>query len=822
MGPQSSTLPVRAVCSRGGDSRTRAKRVAGTLVRHSVGPRALALVGLACLFSAGALLGQASQLPLVLPSAIAFDAKGNLYVADVGAHVVREISSAGVVSIVAGTSVQGFAGDDGMAAAARLDSPMGLAADASGNLYISDTHNQRIRKVAAGTSIITTIAGTGTAGFSGDGGPAKSATLNRPTALAADGTGNVYAADTGNHRIRKIAADGTISTVAGRGAQGFSGDNAAATNASLDSPYGIAVDASGNLFIADSHNGRIRRVAASTGVITTFAGNGSLGSAGDGGAGTSAALALPRGVHVDATGDVYLADTANHRIRRISPAGTINTIAGGAAEGFSGDGSAPTGATLDSPNSIAVSPAGLVTLSDAGNRRVRQIDLASADIESLPRLASPASPALILSGPATLTYGTGTFTAKLTGVAAQAQTVMMEDVVTGTAVSLGSTVLDATGSATWTSASLTAGTHVLVATCSGVASIPLTVDVRPVALTATAAGASILYGQAVPALSGVLAGVLPQDASGVSSIWSTTAGLLSSPGTYPVSATLSGPSESNYTLASVTGSVTIAKAPATVSLAVSANSLVPGIQLVLTPHVASTTSGVPTGTVSLMDGSSSLGTVQVGTTFTATGLASGTHGITAVYAGDANFLPASSSAVIVTVAAPVSDFTLASSGPSTQTVATGTAATFQFNVTMQGASLSSPILLAVQGIPAGATASVNPVSVPPGSTSTTFTLTVQTPKAANSYPGAHPAVWWALLLIPPGMWKLRRTRRIRLTIFSGSCILLGLLAAGCGDRMNTSSSQSHISTYTITVTGTATGPSGSALQHSAVVTLEVY
>jgi len=218
----------------------------------------MALVFSACMVSTSA---QTPQLPLVLPSAIAFDSQGNLYVADAGAHVVREVSSAGAVSIVAGTGVQGFAGDGGLATAAQLDSPMGLAVDASGNLYISDTHNQRIRKITASTGIVTTIAGIGTAGFSGDGGLAKAASFSRPTALALDSAGNLYVADTGNHRIRKVdAVSGNIATVVGNGVQGFAGDNQSASSALLDSPYGIAVDTGGNFYIADTHNQRVRAV----------------------------------------------------------------------------------------------------------------------------------------------------------------------------------------------------------------------------------------------------------------------------------------------------------------------------------------------------------------------------------------------------------------------------------------------------------------------------------------------------------------------------------------------------------------------------------
>lgn len=818
MGPQSSTLPVRTVCSRGSDSRTRAKRVAGRPVRNCAKHLALVLALLARVVSVPA---QTPQLPLALPCAIAFDGRENLYVADAAAHVVREVSSAGAVSIVAGTGVQGFAGDGGQATAAQLDSPMGLTVDASGSLYISDTHNQRIRKITA-NGVITTIAGTGAAGFSGDGSSAKAATFSRPTALAVDSAGDLYVADTGNHRIRKVdAVNGSITTIVGKGVQGFAGDSQSALSALLDSPYGIAVDASGNLYIADTHNGRIRRVAASTGVVTTVAGNGELGSTGDGGAATGAALAFPRGVQVEADGSVYIADSANHRIRRISPTGRITTVAGGSTQGFSGDGGVATAAALDSPNAVAVSPAGLVTLSDAANRRIRQIDSVTGQIGSLPRLSTSPSPALALTGPATLTYGTGTFTATLTGLAAQGETVILQDTATGTPVTVGSAVLGASGTATWSSASLPAGTHVLLATSNGITSTPLTTEVQPAVLTADAVSVSILYGQTAPAISGVLIGVLPQDSSHVSAAWSTAAGPLSAPGNYPVSAALTGSATSNYVLGSVTGSVTVAKAPATVTLAVSANSLVPGTPLVLTPQIASTTAGVPTGTVSLMDGNSVLGSVQLGTAFTALGLPAGSHSIVAVYSGDPHFLSGSSAAVVVTVGAPAADFTLASSGASTQTVAIGTAATFQFNVAVQGAALSSPILLAVKGIPPGATASLSQASVPPGSGSR-FTLTVQTPKATNIVPCPRQTVWWAILLLPAGMWRLRRTGGVRLAIVAASCILLALLPTGCGDRKNMSSGQSHPSTYTITVTGTATGSSGGVLQHSADVTLEVY
>jgi sugar lactone lactonase YvrE len=766
---------------------------------------------------------QTPQLPLVLPSAVAFDAQGNLYITDAGAHVVRKLATDGTVSVVAGIGVQGFSGDRGTATEARLDSPMGIAVDGNGNLYVSDTHNHRVRKVAAASGIISTIAGTGNPAFAGDGGPSTRASLSRPTALAVDSAGDVYVADTGNHRIRKIdVATGTIATIAGSGVQGLSGDGGSAVAASLDSPYGIAVDAGGNLYIADAHNGRIRRADAKTGAIGTVAGTGVLGFGGDGSAGSSARVSLPRGVSVDANGYIYIADTGNQRIRRISPAGVITTIAGDSVEGFGGDGGAPASAALDSPDAIAVSPEGLVTFADAANRRVRQIDAGDQSIQSLPRLSAPASPALTFSGPATLTYGTGTFTAKLTGIAPQGQFIAIFDVTGTSAVAIGSAVVDSTGTAVWSSASLAAGQHVLQASCAGVSSPLLSVGVQPARVIAAAQDVSLVYGQAVPTITGVLTGVLPPDAAGVSTAWTTSAGNLSPPGTYPISAVLSGASAGNYTLGSVTGSVVIAKAPVSIVLSVSATSVAPGGTVVLTPQVMSTTGGVPTRTVSLMDGTTVLGSVAPGTALTTPALAAATHTFVAVYSGDANFLGRSSPAIMVTAAAPLSDFTLASSGASTQSVATGTAATFLFTVTMQGQALSSPILLAVQGIPAGATASLNPISVPPGSGSTTFTLTVQTPRAALDRIDSRRSVWWAILLVPAGMVRFRRTRSIRLAILTGTCILMALLPTGCGDRVNSPSGQSHTSTYHITVTGTATAPSGTAVQHSTDVTLEVY
>ncbi|MGD0497335.1 MAG: putative Ig domain-containing protein, partial [Bryobacteraceae bacterium] len=270
--------------------------------------------------------GPAAAAQLAGPVALALDGSGNVYIAEQGCcggqgitpinHRVRKVSPGGTITTVAGNGSPGYSGDGGPAASAQLYFPYGLAADASGNLYIADSGNYRIRKVSA-SGVITTVAGNGTSGYSGDGGPATSAQLNFPYGLAADASGNLYIADSNNQRIRKVSASGIITTVAGNGTSGYAGDGGPAISAQLNFPYGLAVDTSGNLYIADSSNQRIRKVSAS-GVITTVAGNGTYGYSGDGGPATSSQLWGPRGVAVDASGsNLYIADEGSHRVRLV-------------------------------------------------------------------------------------------------------------------------------------------------------------------------------------------------------------------------------------------------------------------------------------------------------------------------------------------------------------------------------------------------------------------------------------------------------------------------------------------------------------------------
>ena len=308
--------------------------------------------------------GPATGAELFQPLGVALDSAGNLYIADSDNMRIRKVSSTGVITTVAGNGTPGFSGDGGPATSTGLNYPSGVALDSAGSLYIADAGNNRIRKVSNG--VITTVAGNGAQGFGGDGGPATGAQLFVPAGVAVDSAGSLYIADAGNNRIRKVS-NGVITTVAGNGAQGFGGDGGPATSAQLFVPAGVAVDSAGSLYIADAGNNRIRKV--SKGVITTVAGNGTLGFGGDGGPATNAQLYGPEGVAVDSAGNIYIADMDNNRIRKVSN-GVITTAAGNGTQGFSGDNGPATSAELYRPEGIAVDATGNLYIADTWNNRI--------------------------------------------------------------------------------------------------------------------------------------------------------------------------------------------------------------------------------------------------------------------------------------------------------------------------------------------------------------------------------------------------------------------------------------------------------------------
>ena len=314
--------------------------------------------------------GAANAAQLYSPTGIAFDSSGNMYVAEYSNHRIRKVTTSGIISTIAGNGIQGYSGDGGAATAGELNNPSGVAIDGSGNVYIADLNNQRIRKVNV-SGIISTFAGDGTGGFYGDGGSATSAKLQAPYGVAVDGSGNLLIADAYNNRIRKVTSSGIISTLAGNGTGGYSGDGGAATTGALNYPTGVAIDSSGNVYIADFNNHRIRKVNVS-GFISTVAGNGTSGYFGDGGDPFYAKLNYPFGVATDRRGNIYISDRSNNRIRVINSGGIITTVAGNGSTGYTGDGAA-TATGLNSPGGLAIDVSGNILIADAGNNLVRKL-----------------------------------------------------------------------------------------------------------------------------------------------------------------------------------------------------------------------------------------------------------------------------------------------------------------------------------------------------------------------------------------------------------------------------------------------------------------
>ena len=328
--------------------------------------------------------GPATEARLRGPIDLAFDADGNLYIAGRFSHRILRVDPSGILTIAAGKltergTVRGFSGDGGPATEAELHNASAIAVGRNGNLYISDSGNHRIRMVDA-DGIITTVAGTGEQGFSGDGGPATQAALNDPLGLASDGQGNLYFWDSGNYRVRMVDEAGIITTVAGTGERGSSPDGTPAIEASLgspsDHPQGLGFDAAGRLHITDLGNSRIWMID-SEGRLRAVAGSGETAYSGDGGPATEAGLNGPMGIAIGPDGSLYIATHTHaaegHRVRVVDRDGIITTIAGTETAGYSGDGGPATEAELNIPAAVAIGPDGNLYIADSANRVIRMV-----------------------------------------------------------------------------------------------------------------------------------------------------------------------------------------------------------------------------------------------------------------------------------------------------------------------------------------------------------------------------------------------------------------------------------------------------------------
>jgi hypothetical protein len=360
----------------------------------------------------------ARDAPIYLPRGVAVDAAGNLFLADASNNRVRRVDGqTGLISTVVGNGTAGYSGDGGLATAAEINNPGGVVLDGAGNLYFVDSNNFVVRRVDAVSGIITTVAGTPLQpGYSGDNGLATAAKLSFSEGtggVAFDAAGDLYIADTGNNVIREVnATTGIISTVAGTGTAGYSGDGDPATAAQLSAPANLSVGPGGSLYIADQGNQCVREVSATTGKITTIAGNGTKGYAGDGGVATAAELNAPSAVVLDPAGNIYIADAGNNLIRKIAvTTGDIQTIAG-AGEGYGGDGGPANAAVMYGPSSLLFDQSGNLFFSDMFNNRVREIDGSLAILPPYPVMregkvsAAPESQGLENDGNADLTVGT--------------------------------------------------------------------------------------------------------------------------------------------------------------------------------------------------------------------------------------------------------------------------------------------------------------------------------------------------------------------------------------------------------------------------------
>ena len=638
---------------------------ATSLVGNASGPLALFVPGTiktvagnaAWIYRGDGLPATASSI--FLPFGIAVDAGGNLYIADSSNDRIRKVdATTNLMSTIAGNGNVGSSGDGGLATLASLNLPSSVAIDGAGNVYFADSSNNAVRRVDASTGIITTVAGTlGVQGYAGDGGQATSALLNNPAGMTLDGYGALYIADTGNNVVRKLdLTTGMLSAFAGNHTPAYSGDGGAATAASLNSPWSVSVSQTGDVYIADQNNHSIRRVTGVSGVISTISGNGTPGFSGDGGTGDAALLNSPSGVAIDVAGNIYIADTGNNRVRKINAAtGIITTVAGNGTETFSGDGGAADGAGMYGPYGLVLDGAGDLFIADVFHNRIRMISSNTAQL-SFPtmrvnRVSATQNETLENDGNAPLNISavqpvtnaqldSSVTTCSTTSPVASALSCIIGAQFAPTVI--GNPVL---GSITITSDSqnspqtiklsgqvLTLDPSTAVLKTSG---SPSALG-APVTFTATITSTGVTPTGTVTFLDGTTSiGTGTLNTSGVTTL--TTASLAL--GTHSITASY--PGDTNNSPSTSNAISQLVKNGTTVLLQSSQNPSSAQSLVTLTATAVGVT-GTPTGTMTFLDGTTTLGTATLDgsgvATFNISSLSVGTHKLTASYGGDASSL----------------------------------------------------------------------------------------------------------------------------------------------------------------------------------------
>jgi hypothetical protein len=657
--------------------------------------------------------GLATQTPIFLPTGIVTDAAGNLYLSDSNNNRIRCVNAQGVISTVAGTGSPGYSGDGGVATLAAINAPAGIVLDGAGDLYFADTGNHAIRRIDATTHVITTVAGTPTVqGYSGEGTPATAATLSLPEGLAFDAAQNLYIADTGNNVVRVVSAsNGFISTVAGTGTAGYSGDGHAATSARLDSPWSVAIGNDGSIYIADLTNNVVRKVSA--GIISTIAGNGTAGFSGDGQAPTSAQLNAPASVVFDPAGNMYIADSGNNRVREIfASSQTIQTITGTDSEQFAGDTGPANLASLYGPYALFLDQAGDLFIADMFHNRVRSISASaialSYDTIRVGKLSAPQLEGLINDGNASLTLAAATLNSSALDPATttcNAGDILPIDGPCELGVDFAPTTTGNPVLGTLTVNS-DAGNPSPVISLSGQV---LSVNPTAVSLISSAnpslVGAPVTFTATVSSAASSLTGtmVFLDGATQICSVAlaangsATCATSSLALGQHSMTASYSGDADDAAGVSSTLPQVV--QQAAGVALAAAPNPAAVTHTVTLTATATAPT-GTPTGTVTFYDGTAAIGSANLNpggiATFSTNQLTAATHNLSVQYTGDATDAATQSNAVSEVVNLATTLTTLSSSNA---TVTVGTSVTLSASVT----STNGPVPTGTVQFTAGST-----------------------------------------------------------------------------------------------------------------------